>query len=229
MAFQLDGQGGGGFLEGHGSHFPQHDVVIVHEPGTANEARTPSRGIIQANSGQFNIDTPIYEGDIVELPDPRGGTRQLRAREVHVNDVGAGAGPFAASMSHIHVLWGEVRQAPAPRTTVNIHGGSNQLAWDNRDVNQTQGTAWPTDLAEVLRKVIEEADTVDLNPDDRTLLKEDAAAVLTSLEAGEPQTASRRALATVKGILGDLASGVAQGVGQGAVVWAQAALNALAG
>lgn len=66
-----------GFLEGHGSAFPQKDAVIVHDAGEPGERRTTSRGIIQAKSGQFNVDTPIYEGDLVEVADPRGGAMTL--------------------------------------------------------------------------------------------------------------------------------------------------------
>jgi hypothetical protein len=221
-----------GFLESHGRAFPQHHVEFVHAPGTPGESRVSSRGIIQGNSGQFNVDTPIYEGDLVELPDPRGGTRSLYVAHVKVNDVGGGPGAFAG-MSHINVKWGSPPQKaePSQRTVVNIKGGVNQLAWGNHDVTQSQvqGQEWPADLEGILQQIVAALDVLEAPADDRAMLLEDAQTALDSIKSGESPAARKRALATVKGILGDLASGVGQGVGAGAVVWAQAALNAVLG
>jgi uncharacterized protein (TIGR02391 family) len=83
-------------------------VVIVRHEGTSDEARTNVEAMIQSQSGFFDVATPIYEGDIVEIPDPRGGTDRRLAAEVHVND----SGP--KQLHHTEVKWGK---APATRTS----------------------------------------------------------------------------------------------------------------
>jgi uncharacterized protein (TIGR02391 family) len=81
-------------------------VKIIHREGTSDESRLTTEAHVQPASGFFAIDTPIHEGDIVEVPDPRGGTDRRIAAAVNVNDVGP------ESMRHIEVVWGK---APALR------------------------------------------------------------------------------------------------------------------
>lgn len=81
-------------------------VVIVHHEGTDSEERHEVDAHIQAGSGFFAIETPIYEGDVVLIPDPRGGTDRRLAAKVKVNDYGS------RSMHHTQVEWA---RAPAPR------------------------------------------------------------------------------------------------------------------
>jgi len=82
-------------------------VVIIRHEGTEDEARTEVEAMIQAESGFFDVTTPIYEGDVVEIPDPRGGIDRRLAAEVHVNDYGS------KELHHTQVKWGK---APAART-----------------------------------------------------------------------------------------------------------------
>lgn len=88
-----------GFLD----DFPSQNVVIVHEEDSGNEVRTDARGNIQDRKGYFDVSTPIYEGDVVELPDPRGGVRRLLVSSVAIND----QGPSFADVNHIEVTWGK--------------------------------------------------------------------------------------------------------------------------
>ena len=81
-------------------------VEIIHCEGTPHESRLTVEAHVQAEAGFFAIDTPIYEGDVVEIPDPRGGTDRRFAAAVKVNDVGSD------SMRHIEVVWDK---APASR------------------------------------------------------------------------------------------------------------------
>jgi hypothetical protein len=74
-------------------------VTIVHNPGTEDEIRREAEAHIQAKSGSFAVDTPIYEGDIVEFPDPRGGVERKLAAEVDVHNPGGAR----KSMAHIKV------------------------------------------------------------------------------------------------------------------------------
>ena len=81
-------------------------VKIVHCEGTPDESRLTVEARIQAESGFFAIDTSIYEGDVMEIPDPHGGISRRFVTTVDVHDVGP------ESMRHIEVGWGK---APAAR------------------------------------------------------------------------------------------------------------------
>lgn len=109
---------------GHGTK----QVVIIRRPGTAEEERSTVTAMIQSESGFFDVKTPIYEGDLVEVPDPRGGTDIRLALEVKVNDFGS------SSLQHTQVLWGKApaqRVAPVRRLTFeNLHDDVRGAAGD---------------------------------------------------------------------------------------------------
>lgn len=86
-------------------HLGVKQVVVVRDGGTDAETRFEVEAHIQPETGFFPVDTPIYEGDIVEFPDPRGGTTRKTAAAVEVYDVGS------PSVQHTEVKWGD---APAP-------------------------------------------------------------------------------------------------------------------
>ena len=91
----------------------QKTVTIVRAPGTGSETRTSVKALIQSNSGMFDIATQIYEGDIVEVDDPRGFVDHRIVGAVKVNDIGS------AQMHHIHVEW-----APKPAIASSQKGTS---------------------------------------------------------------------------------------------------------
>lgn len=210
------------FLRGHGRAFPQQDVVIVHAPGTLDEKRTPSRVQAQAASGFFDIDTPVYEGDVVELDDPRGGTRRMFVTKIDINDV-RGRGGFRG-MSHIQAHWTEGAPRPAAAATnttynapvVHIHGNHAQLAWDNQSVTQSSGdgatiTAGYENLAEAVTDALEMlAAADDVDPDDVAIAREGAETVLAQVTTPRPDSSIiRKGLAALRGVLSTAANAAA--------------------
>jgi len=97
-------------------------VTVIHNPGRDDEERFETEAHVQAKTGFFAVDTPIYEGDVVEFPDPRGGLARRLAATVDVNNP---TGPSFRGMEHIHVTWGTTpppRVAPVRRLSVeNLH------------------------------------------------------------------------------------------------------------
>jgi len=89
--------------------FKTEVVKIIHHEGTDSEEVTEAWAHIQADCGFFDLGTPVFDGDVVEVEDfrrgPNGVERRLAAK-VDVNDSGS------PMVSHIHVHWGK---APAPR------------------------------------------------------------------------------------------------------------------
>ena len=109
-------------LPSHFRTFGITKVTVVHEPGTEGEERFETEAHIQAKTGFFAVETPIYEGDVVEFPDPRGGTTRKVAATVDVNNP---TGSSFRGMEHIHVTWGAAppsRVAPVRRLSIeNFH------------------------------------------------------------------------------------------------------------
>lgn len=97
-------------------------VTVIHNSGTEDEERFETEAHVQAKTAFFAVDTPIYEGDVVEFPDPRGGLARKVAANVDVNN---STGPSFRGMEHIHVTWGAAppaRVAPVRRLSVeNLH------------------------------------------------------------------------------------------------------------
>ncbi|WP_427008261.1 TIGR02391 family protein [Pseudarthrobacter sp. H2] len=110
-----------------GSHGTKQ-VVIVSKPGTAEEERKTVTAMIQSGSGFFEVTTPIYDGDLVEIADPRGGTDVRMAAQVKVNDFGP------SNLQHTQVKWGKApvqRIAPVRRLTFeNLHSDVQKAAGD---------------------------------------------------------------------------------------------------
>lgn len=109
-------------LPSHFRTFGTTTVTVVNNPGTDDERRFETEAHIQAKTGFFAVDTPIYEGDVVEFVDPRGGTTQKLASSVDVNNP---TGSSFRGMEHIHVTWGATpprRVAPVRRLSIeNLH------------------------------------------------------------------------------------------------------------
>lgn len=97
-------------------------VTVVHNSGTDDEQRFETEAQVQAKAAFFAVDTPIYEGDVVEFPDPRGGTTRKVAASVDVNNP---TGRSFRGMEHIHVTWGAAPPShvvPVRRLSIeNLH------------------------------------------------------------------------------------------------------------
>lgn len=99
------------------------DVCIVRHPGTLKEERIQAKGQIEPDNGFFDIKTPIYEGDMVEVPDPRGGVRQLFVGRA--DPIQAGGNP---DLDHIEVTWSAGRgHRMGPKVSRFRHPSSDRI------------------------------------------------------------------------------------------------------
>lgn len=97
-----------GFLNDRAAHV--RDLTLIKNFGRPDESRRPIRGVVQAKQGFFELTTPIHERDVIELPDPRGESRQLTVGRVLIHE--------RTGADHIEVRWGpvpQVREAPVRR------------------------------------------------------------------------------------------------------------------
>ncbi|MFC9387742.1 hypothetical protein DEJ44_10395 [Streptomyces venezuelae] len=111
-----------------------------------------------------------------------------------------------------------------------------QFAWDNENVTQNQqnnSTVAPgyEELAERVNTLLRELPRQGLADRDRQDAEEAAGEVLAAIGPDAPVEESRvrRALATLRGVLAPVATGVAAGATTGAQAWALAAIGGLTG
>jgi uncharacterized protein (TIGR02391 family) len=108
-------------MRGHGAAFGTQLVKIIRNEGGDDEEVLEVEAHVQAEKGFFDVDTPVFEGDVVEVADPRrtAGVERRLAAKVKVNNFGP------AHMRHISVTWGSAappRVAPVRRLTfANLH------------------------------------------------------------------------------------------------------------
>lgn len=74
------------------------NLTIVADPGTSAESRTNVLGRVDGRAGYFPIDTPVNVGNVIEWPDPRGGTLRMKVTKVTVYDGGSSA------VNHVKVV-----------------------------------------------------------------------------------------------------------------------------
>ncbi|MBT2568136.1 hypothetical protein J7I84_16845 [Arthrobacter sp. ISL-85] len=217
--------------------------MIIHDAGKPSEKRTKSRAILQSSSGTFDVDAPIYEGDTVEAPDPRGGTHEYYVERVDITDTN-GATAFQG-MSHITAAWGTKPQAPAPygissshvynAPVINIQGNRAQIAWGNDTVSQNSGATSTVaqgyeEIAKTVAAALQNLPAADLDEDDKEVATEAAERIRKEITANKPDSkVLRRGLATLKGTLRGLPSDSITGANAPAHDWAQSTLSALTG
>lgn len=98
--------------------FGHETVEVVHAENTADEKRFSVEAHVQPDSGFVSVDAPIYEGDIVEIKDPRGGVQRKLVSEVKIYDP---KGASFRSMRYTELKWGKAspaRIAPVRRLTI---------------------------------------------------------------------------------------------------------------
>jgi hypothetical protein len=199
-------------------------VTVTVEPGSESKQGAPfeTKCLVQATSGFFEVSTPIYSGDWVVVPDPRGGTERRYASQVKVNNA-----PALSSMSHIAVKWGD---PPAPTSTgtptvvhgpiINVTGDGTQIAWDNLRVEQNNTTTTVAPgferLAETVAHILENVAGLDLDAADQSAITDEATDLLAEVSKPEPDVGRlRRGLRALKGALAPIALQIQGGVGDG--------------
>lgn len=109
-------------------------VVIVKNLGTDDEERLDTEAqLLNSNEAYFAIEDPLYEGDHVEIPDPRGGITVKVVSELEQNPIPASmASAFDGSSGYTKVAWGKkqpARQAPVRRLDLQrLHPGVVSVA-----------------------------------------------------------------------------------------------------
>lgn len=214
---------GGGFIQQFGETFGTKEVTVTPGPQRPERAVATYPAVVTARIVQFNVDTPVYQGDHLAWDDPRGGRNEVVAAKVKVND----AGGAAASLAHISVEFSEHGEAVQPKPRVRADGhvivvnGSNvNIALEGATITQQVGvSAGYEALADAVGKalaIIEE--TAGVDPEEVEFARE-AATVLVE-ESAKPNpdpSIIKRALPTIRGVLTAAASSGAGAAASGLV------------
>ena len=130
---------------------------------------------------------------------------------------------------------GDVYNGPV----INVQGDNAQLAWDNRDVQQSNTGTPLADIAagfeplsEAVVRILKEVHASGLDPEDIAAVEEAGKEILDEVIKNEPEHGRiKRAVTYIKGLLAPLvtriAESAAEGAGEGAHEWAATAVEAL--
>ena len=69
--------------------FPTREVTIVGRGDpTRRDVPVVVKAHVQARAAFLAVDAPIFDGDTLEVPDPRGGVAMYRVSRIDVHDMG---------------------------------------------------------------------------------------------------------------------------------------------
>lgn len=132
----------------------------------------------------------------------------------------------------VRTIGGTVHNYNGPVINGNV-SGSAVLAWNSANVTQNQPQSHEIApgyerLADAVVAVLQQLPMAGLDEQDRVDAEAAADEILTEVVHPEPEQGKiRRALATLKGFLANLATGVTTGAADGAQEWAQTAIAEL--
>jgi hypothetical protein len=217
----------GTFLASTARSFGTDEITVVHQSGQDDEKRIEIEAHVQATHAFFEVDAPVYEGDELLLPDPRGGTRTVYVTKVEINKAGGG---MSSSLSHIDATFSD--RAPRPRASAGntgqvVHGnaiivsGSHvNIALGNGTINHNNAvTEGYEDLAKAVKAALELLEhSPGIDEDERTAAQDSAAEVLKEIVKPEPDKGTvKRSLALMRGVLQSAAQSGAAAAAAGLV------------
>lgn len=196
------------FIQHMGRDFGTQQVTVIHQKEDGGEERHALEAQVQAKKAFFDIDSPVYEDDQMELDDPRGGIRAVWITDLKLNQAG---GQLPSYMSHIAATFSDQKPVVyTPTAHQIIHGdaiiisGNNvNVATRGSSVTQQPVSAGYEDLARAVKKALEliDADST-IDADERTGANESSSAILEELVKDQPDRAKlRSALAMLRGVL----------------------------
>lgn len=212
------------FFDGpFGSIYPPIGAIVINRAGMPDETRTPVKAGVLGDVAYFDVDAPVYEGDHLELPDPRGGTKVAVVTELKTFDTRGGAlaslGYAKANLVELAAFRAreEAARREAAANAPNVFTGPSFHIGGDGHVNAAWGGGSASggsffdkssvpgagDLAAALRTAVEIiSNSADLAGDDQEIgvaAAEEAVGELT--KSAPDRRVLKRALATVRGIL----------------------------
>lgn len=221
----LPSRSGASFIEKMARTFGTQAVVVIHKAGQDSEERHDLEAQVQGSKAFFNVDAPVYEGDVLKIPDPRGGTRTVHITSVKINQA---SGSMSSNMSHIAASYSSQSPTPQERAgaqiihgnAVIVSGNHVNIALDNGQINQKMTVApGYEDLAQAVKETLTLIESIhDLDSDEREAAQEAATTVLQEIVKLKPnKSVVKRALPLLRGVLQSLVSAGASAAATGLI------------
>ncbi|MGP4969065.1 hypothetical protein [Glutamicibacter ardleyensis] len=203
---------GHGFIAWVRNNFGTEMVTVIHQSDQGTEERTELEAQVQSKAAFFDVDVPVYEGDRLEIPDPRGGVQRVYITDVEVNRAG---GLMRADMSHIKATFSTSApqsNPPGGHSGTVIYGDHAIVASGSRVAIATQGgrvvqheevPAAFTELVAAVQGALDLLESADyFGPDDQEIGRDAGSVILQEVIKEEPdQKSLKGALATLRGVL----------------------------
>lgn len=209
-------------VSGFFSHFGAEDVVL--RPATAERAPFQIEVLLNGNEATFAPSAPVYEGDVVERADPRGGVIEYVVDEYEIN-----RDPFGGGDDHGVARLRERGRASRHFASANvvISGGTNQVAiGDSNRLSQSNRND-AGEIAAALARVLADIPGEAFTPDEIAELH-DAINEATAAESeSKPASTVRRTLHAVRGVVEHLAGSAKDGAGDAVKDWSKGGVAAI--
>jgi hypothetical protein len=197
-------------------HFHGEDVVV--RPASADREPFTIEVLLSGNEATFSPQAPVYEGDIVERADPRGGVIEYIVEKYEISK-----DPFKHGNDHGKGTLRERGHAARAfgATSIVIHGGTNQVSIGHSNaLTQTVGIP-AAELVGILSQIRSSIPRGELSDDAVREVTEASDAADEAVREGKPRTV-RRALYGLKGVIDEIGQGVEEGAKAGVKTWAAA-------
>lgn len=190
------------FIQVFGGTFGTKKVAVTPGPEAPGRIPTEFDALVQANSVDFNVDTPIYEGDLLEWDDPRGGRKSVYASSVEVFDAGS------RNLRHISVKWTSTPPTTPPsRLTghvIVVNGSNVNIALEGSTITQ-QVPVQPEygDLVDAVGRALACIEqTAGVDPVEVEAARDSATGIVEESTKPAPDAnAIKRLLPTIRGVL----------------------------
>lgn len=191
------------FLQTFGGAFGTKKVIRIKDLGLADEERVELECILHPDKANFAVDAPVFEGNYLEIPDPRDpATPQLKyVAKVEIYDT-----PKMANMAHLAATLSDEppRSRPAePRivnnTSIVVHGGNNQFAVGNLTGAQAMTiaegvTGELSALATRVAAIVQDVELLEIGADEREAILTTSKSLLDEIASDDPDMSLVRRL-----------------------------------
>ncbi len=202
----------GSFISWVRQNFGTQMVRVIHPVDGSDDEQSELEAQVQSDAAYFDVDAPVYEGDRLELIDPRGGTRKVWITSLEINQAG---GMMSSDLSHIKASFSDKNPASQSRTyadrttfgdnAIFVSGGSHvTIAAHGGSI--AQGQTVPPEYSELAKAVKQALELIQkessFDGEDREIAKQASSGVLEEIVKEEPNPSKLKgSLATLRGVL----------------------------
>lgn len=205
-------------------NFHGEDVIV--RSAAANRQDFETEVLLTKNEVTFAPGAPVYEGDVIERNDPRGGVIEYTVVEYEISK-----DPFQHGNDHgkatIREKGREARPYGVP--SVVIHGGTNQIAIGDHNRLGQHVSAPVGEVAAALTQILDSLPTQDLDGSQIAEVTEAIAEANAAESQGATPGALKRSLYAVRGVVEEVGTSARAGVSDAVKQWSASSVALILG